>query len=189
VAPGVLQHDQEMLIGPRLHDGENGYLVMTPLERDSGVEGGEKGSKILVCRGWVSKEKILQKDRPLGVPQGEYTVAGLLREPFKKNMFTPDNIPEKNQWYFPDIEQMAARTGSQPVWIEETFEQDMMGTLDRQMKGIPIGRLPEVNLRNNHTQYIFTWYALAAATSIMFWMVVRKPIGGVKGRVRQSREW
>jgi surfeit locus 1 family protein len=26
-------------------------------------------------------------------------------------------------------------------------------------KGIPIGKPAEVNLRNNHAQYIFTWYA------------------------------
>lgn len=32
--------------------------------------------------------------------------------------------------------------------------------LDREAKGIPIGRVPEVNLRNTHAQYIFTWYVL-----------------------------
>ncbi len=31
----------------------------------------------------------------------------------------------------------------------------------RAEKGIPIGRPAEVNLRNNHTQYIFTWYVVA----------------------------
>jgi surfeit locus 1 family protein len=181
-AKGVLRHDQEILVGPRVHDGENGYSVITPLER-------KDGSKILISRGWISKDKLEQKDRPLGVPSGEVLIEGLLREPFTKNYFTPDNIPEKNQWYFPDLAQMAERSDSQPVWIEETFGQDMMGTLDRQSKGIPIGRPAEVNLRNNHTQYIFTWYALSLATTIMFWMVVKKPAGGTKARVRQSREW
>jgi hypothetical protein len=33
-----------------------------------------------------------------------------------------------------------------------------MQTLDMQTKGMPIGRPAEVNLRNNHAQYIFTWY-------------------------------
>lgn len=182
VARGRYRHDQEMLVGPRVHDGENGYLVITPLER-------KDGSKILVSRGWIAKDKMEHGARPLGVPRGEVEVAGLLREPSKKNMFTPENRPEANQWYFPDIEQMAERTGSQAVWIEETFEQDMMGTLDRESKGIPIGRLPEVNLRNNHTQYIFTWYALGLATSVMFWMVVKKPAKGASARVRQSTQW
>lgn len=98
--------------------------------------------------------------------------------------------------------------------------------MTRADKGIPCGRAPEVNLRNNHTQYIFTWYvssffhpttwpfhctslprvssrttskiaekltphryALSAATSVMLWMVIKKPAGGVARRVRQSREW
>jgi surfeit locus 1 family protein len=34
---------------------------------------------------------------------------------------------------------------------------DMVEHLDREAKGIPIGRAAEVNLRNNHSQYIFTW--------------------------------
>lgn len=33
--------------------------------------------------------------------------------------------------------------------------------IDYETRGIPFGRAPEVNLRNNHAQYIFTWYTLA----------------------------
>lgn len=109
-----------------------------------------------------------------------------------------------------------------------------------QRKGIPIGRAAEVNLRNNHAQYIFTWqvnvdypslissapyfkhqcviaaagvqsaptsflvqmsqikpkltvplfrYALAAATSIMFYLVVKKPSKDVTRRVRKNYSW
>lgn len=46
---------------------------------------------------------------------------GLLREPWKKNMFTPDNNVAKMEFYFPDVVQMAALSGSQAVWIEETM--------------------------------------------------------------------
>lgn len=34
---------------------------------------------------------------------------------------------------------------------------DLLTNYEREPKGIPIGRAPTVNLRNNHTQYIFTW--------------------------------
>lgn len=82
---------------------------------------------------------------------------------------------------------------------------DLLTNYEREPKGIPIGRAPTVNLRNNHTQYIFTWfvtftppirlsandcrYALSFATSIMFWMVVKKPLSGTQRRVRHSSEW
>ncbi len=36
-------------------------------------------------------------------------------------------------------------------------EPELLKIWDRQAKGIPIGRPPEVGLRNNHAQYIFTW--------------------------------
>lgn len=114
-ARGRFRHDQEMLIGPRMHEGEEGFIVITPLER------GEGESTVLVNRGWIARKLQDQKDRPLGVPRGEVVVEGLLREPMKKNMFTPDNKPEEGKFYFPDVSQMAELTGSQPVLIEETM--------------------------------------------------------------------
>lgn len=104
-----------MLVGPRVREGQNGFFVVTPLERGNGQ------STLLVNRGWVSKKLCDQKDRPLGVPEEEVTVEGLLREPWKKNMFTPENKPEEGKFYFPDVKQMAELTGSQPVWIEQTM--------------------------------------------------------------------
>lgn len=118
-ATGYFRHDQEMLIGPRIHDGEDGYFVVTPLER-----GNDSSATVLVNRGWIPRKLRRQSDRADGMYAGEVTVEGLLREPWKKNMFTPDNSPQTNEFYFPDVVQMAALTGSQPVWIEET-----MGTL------------------------------------------------------------
>lgn len=114
-AKGRYRHDQEMLVGPRTREGENGYQVITPLERPGGA------SKILINRGWISKRKRLQADRRDGLPEGDVTVQGLLRSPWKKNMFTPENQPLKNEFYFPDIEQMAKLVDAQPVWIERTM--------------------------------------------------------------------
>ncbi|KAI4168004.1 MAG: hypothetical protein LQ346_009066, partial [Caloplaca aetnensis] len=147
---GWFRHDQEMLIGPRIHDGNDGYLVVTPLERNDG------GSTVLVNRGWIPRSKKAQVERKDGLPTGQVTVEGLLREPWKKNLFTPDNQPQKKEFYFPDVQQMAKLTGSDAVWIEETMSPNLLMAYDREARGIPIGRPAEVNLRNNHTQYIFT---------------------------------
>ena len=35
----------------------------------------------------------------------------------------------------------------------------------------------------------FERYALAAATSVMLWMVVKKPPADISRRVRQNKEW
>lgn len=204
IARGRFRHEQEMLVGPRLMEGEDGYNVITPLER-------ENGSTILVSRGWIAKKfrdrKTRQQDAE-ALPQGEVMVEGLLREPFKKNMFTPDNNLQKGEFYFPDIPQMAGFVDAQPVWVEETMEAELLETLRRQEKGIPVARAPEVSLRNHHAQYIFTWYAvfapgyelltyinkgyrysLSLATSIMLWMILRKKPSSITQRVTRNREW
>lgn len=188
-ARGKWRHDQEMLIGPRVHDGEDGYLVITPLERSEEFPNTSRNTTILVNRGWIPKDKAAQSSRPDSLPAGEVISEGLLREPWKKNLFTPDNNPDEGKWYFPDVHQMAAFVDSQPVWIEETMKPDLLTAYDRQARGVPIGRAPEVNLRNNHTQYIFTWFSLCAATSVMLWMVVKKPAGGPGRRVAQNKGW
>lgn len=153
-ARGRWRHDKEMLIGPRVHDGEDGYLVVTPLERTDDFPDHKGNTTILVCRGWISKDKAAHSRRPEGLPEGEVIVQGLLREPWKKNMFTPENRPQERKWYFPDVYQMAEHAGAQPVWVEETMRPDLLASYARLEKGIPIGRAPEVNLRNNHTQYV-----------------------------------
>ncbi|KAF2146233.1 uncharacterized protein K452DRAFT_294816 [Aplosporella prunicola CBS 121167] len=185
-ATGRLNHAKEMLVGPRLLDGDDGFLVITPLERaDLGP-----GAAILVNRGWIPKHLRRQQDRaPEALPRGEVVVKGLLREPWKRNMFTPENRPEIGLFHFPDVEQMARVSGTQAVWIEETMKPDLIESMSRAEKGIPIGRAAEVNLRNNHTQYIFTWYALSLATSVMLWMVIKKPSSSTARRVRHSRAW
>ncbi|KAF3765083.1 putative Shy1, mitochondrial inner membrane protein [Cryphonectria parasitica EP155] len=183
VTRGRFRYDQEMLIGPRMRDGEQGYMVVTPLER-------EDGSTVLVNRGWISKRLGDRRKRAReSMPQGEVVVEGLLREPWKKNMFTPDNRPDKSEFYFPDVKQMAELTGAQPVWIEATMDPNYMQVMEYEAKGIPLGRPAEVNLRNNHAQYIFTWYSLSLATAIMLWMVIKKPPSEVAKRVRKNTQW
>ncbi|KAK3693795.1 SURF1 family-domain-containing protein [Podospora appendiculata] len=181
---GHFRHDKEMLVGPRMRDGEQGYMVVTPLEREGGPE-----ATVLVNRGWISKKLEDQRARPDSVKPGEVRIEGMLRKPWKKNMFTPDNRPDIGEFYFPDVHQMAALTGSQPVWVEQTMDPDLLQVYDYETRGIPIGRPAEVNLRNNHAQYIFTWYGLALATSVMFWMVVKKPPSDIARRVRQNKTW
>ena len=114
---GMFRHDQEMLVGPRIRDGKDGYLVITPLEREG------NSSKILVNRGWISKHLKKQVDRMHALPGGLVSVEGLLREPWKRNIFTPENKPELGEFYFPDVSQMARYTQSDPVWVEETMRK------------------------------------------------------------------
>ncbi|KAL7266054.1 surf-like protein [Rhizina undulata] len=112
---GTPRHDQEMLLGPRIKDGEHGYQIVTPPERPN-------GSKILVNRGWIRKDKREHRFRGEGaLPKGRLEIEAPLRAPWKNNSFTSDNRPDIRGFYFPDVNGLATLVGAQPVWVEETM--------------------------------------------------------------------
>ncbi|KAG0223117.1 SURF1 family-domain-containing protein [Mortierella sp. GBAus27b] len=168
---GRFRHDQELLLGPRTRgDGQPGYFLITPLERTD-------GSKILVRRGWVPREKKDQSTRKNGLTEGEVTLEGLLRSGEQKaSSFVPDNNPEKNEWYSLDLEAMAKMSGAQPV-IVEALVNTPPHLISSELidKDVPVGRSPVVELRNHHKEYIVTWYSLCVATSAMLYILMRRP--------------
>ena len=78
-ATGKFRHDKEMLIGPRMRDGNDGFLVVTPLEREPDAKG--RSTTVLVNRGWVAKRLRQQRDRARGIhrPWSTDTRVGWLR--------------------------------------------------------------------------------------------------------------
>jgi surfeit locus 1 family protein len=176
---GTFVHEQEMLVGPRQRDGQTGYHVVTPFQ----VRNTNRG--ILVNRGWISKTLERRQDRPDGLPKGNTSIFGLLRRTTNKNLFTPANNEAKGQYYYIDIEQMAKHTDVEPILVEETIDASY-STDDLEERGIPVGKPHEVLLRNNHMQYIVTWYALALATSAMSISLFRKPASAAFNRARRS---
>ena len=114
---GRWDHEHAILVGPRVYDGQNGYHLIEPLIR-------QDGSTILVDRGFVTKDHagIVRELKDTG----EVEVLGMLRTGHVRNKFTPDNHPEKGEWYWIDIDAIAehaggAKAGVQPVFVEEIF--------------------------------------------------------------------
>ncbi|KAJ7619228.1 mitochondrial protein required for respiration [Mycena polygramma] len=172
---GKWDHAHSMLVGPRTRDGVHGANVLTPLIR-------EDGSTILVDRGFVSKEFDLQS-----IPQdnSEVEFLGMLRTSQVRNTFTPDNHPERGEWYWKDLDTMAEYAGGQnanvqPVLVEEIFEGHEGVASARIAKGVPVGRHAKIDLRNAHLSYVITWYTLSVFTAVMFVRVMfnKKKIRG-----------
>ncbi|KAF9350963.1 surf-like protein [Mortierella sp. AD094] len=149
---GRFRHDQEILLGPRTRgDGQPGYFIITPFERTA-------GSKILVRRGWVPREKKDQATRLDGLTDGEIAVEGLLRSGEQKaSSFVPENNPDKNEWYSLDLAAMAKQCDAQPVVVELLLDTPQHLIKPELIdKNIPVGRSPVVELRNHHKEYIVT---------------------------------
>ncbi|KAJ7751283.1 mitochondrial protein required for respiration [Mycena maculata] len=153
---GKWDHAHSMLVGPRTRDGVHGANVLTPLIR-------QDGSTVIVDRGFISKDFDLQS---MQEENGEVEFLGMLRTTQERNTFTPDNHPERGEWYWKDVDTMAEYAGGasanvQPVLIEEIFEGHEGEASTRISKGIPVGRPAKIDLRNAHLSYVITWYALS----------------------------
>lgn len=181
VLKGKFCHEQEMYVGPRMRDGKEGVLVLTPLDRSS-----TNGSKLLVNRGWVSKRHLLKSNRPLSLPQGEVEIECLMRKTPEKNSFTPEPPAlESPMYHFLDVNDMAGKTGCQPILFEELLDPDLgtkayeiqgesLSVEQMERYGVPIGSTGKVEFRNTHFQYILTWYGLSVFTTFMLISLIRQ---------------
>jgi surfeit locus 1 family protein len=100
-ATGLFLHDREMRLGPRTFRGAPGYQIITPMRL-------ARGGFLLVNRGWVPFERADPQTRPQGQLSGTVTIEGVLREPGRQGLFTPDNKPDQNVWLWADLAGMAA---------------------------------------------------------------------------------
>uniref|UniRef100_A0A8C8SNN6 SURF1-like protein n=1 Tax=Pelusios castaneus TaxID=367368 RepID=A0A8C8SNN6_9SAUR len=167
---GYFDHSKELYVLPRsmvdpeqeardagklISSAKIGANVITPFHcTDLGVT-------ILVNRGFVPKKKVNPETRLKGQIQDEIDLVGLVRLSETRKPFVPENNIEKNLWHYRDLEAMARVTGTQPIFIDADFRSTVPGG--------PIGGQTRVTLRNEHLQYIVTWYGLCAATSYLWY--------------------
>nr|XP_019937570.1 PREDICTED: surfeit locus protein 1 [Paralichthys olivaceus] len=174
---GQYDHSQELYILPRSpvdpekeareagrlsSSGETGANVVTPFHCT------DLGITILVNRGYVPRQKIRPETRMKGQAEGEMEVVGVVRLTEIRKPFVPNNDVEKNRWHYRDLEAMSRVTGAEPIFIDADYGSTIPGG--------PIGGQTRVTLRNEHMQYIVTWYGLCAATSYMWFAKFIKKI-------------
>lgn len=135
--------------------GQSGFFVHTPMLLAD-------GRYIFVNRGFVPYDRKDPATRVDGQKEGTVEIGGLARTaPDEKPSFiVPDNDPEKNIFYWKDLDAMARSAGLEdrdvyPFYVDadETPNEG----------GLPVGGVTRINLPNNHLQYAVTWCGLAFA--------------------------
>lgn len=145
---GVFLHDREIVLRPRLRDGQAGVELVTPLRRVS-------GGVILINRGWLRDVDLGKAERPLGT----VAVSGLVRGGFKKGFFTPANDPDKGQWFWEDIGAMT--TGLDSVLPVILYAAEGDGKILKGGGGVP-------QLANNHLSYAVFWFTMALVLIVIY---------------------
>jgi surfeit locus 1 family protein len=163
---GVFLHGKEIFLGATSEAGRNGYHVLTPLQ--------ESGGRIVfVNRGFIPAELKDPAKRPDGQITGTVRVQGLLRLPSaeKPAWFLPDNRADLNYWFWVDLPAMAAADGLDRA---ASFYIDADATPNP--GGWPKGTVTRLELRNDHLQYAITWFSLAIALIVIYFLYHRRHV-------------
>ncbi len=156
VVNGTFLNDKEMTrysVGP---NGEPGYDLYTPF-----VSG--DGYTIIINRGWVPEALKSQDERRQTLETDKVTVKGLLRKPESKLWYGPENEPTNNNWYYNDLTAMAAAQNISNVYPMYLFAAKEGGDLN-----LPIAGRTEINIVNNHLDYVLTWFGLAIVLVVIY---------------------
>ena len=164
---GVFLHDKEIFLGATSEAGRNGYQVLTPL-REAG------GRNVFVNRGFIPAELKDRLTRSEGEIAGTVRVQGLLRLPpaGKPAWFLPDNRPDLNYWLWVDLSAIAAADKLDhvaPFYIDADVTPNP--------EGWPKGGITRLELRNDHLQYAITWFSLAVALIVIYFLYCRRNAG------------
>lgn len=148
--------------------GQSGFFVYAPLELLD-------GRVLFVNRGFVPFDRKDPATRAEGQVGEQVTVKGLARNPLaeKPSSLVPDNEPAKNVFYWKDLAAMAASAGVPGDRLVPFFVD--AGDAPNP-GGLPIGGVTLIDFPNNHLQYAFTWYGLAAALLAVLgaWLLQRR---------------
>jgi surfeit locus 1 family protein len=150
-ARGRFRHDKERYLYAPATFGL-GWHVYTPLEL-------APSRFVWINRGFVPDAEKDPARRSAGQVEGEVEVRGLVRMPAAKGLFTPDNDPARNLWYWPDEAALQASAFGReatalPVTVDADAEPAPLG-------GLPRGGVTRLALPNRHLEYAITWYGLA----------------------------
>jgi len=178
-------HDAETYLLNRVHDGRPGINVITPFVRADG------GPTLMVNRGWAPLDWPTSAERTAAAEDREIEVTGVVRAPDPPGWLTPQNRPDKNEWYYLDLSAMAGSVGVLPFvdyYIYATGEApvapapakgedadaDTVPAPDRAetppVPKYPIPNAWHTDLPNNHLSYAITWFALAAALLVIYFV-------------------
>jgi surfeit locus 1 family protein len=162
---GRFDNSKELyLFSQSISDGTPGWHVITPFTTS-------QGELVLVDRGFVPDNLTDPSMRASGQIEGVTTVTGIVRAPDAQGLFTPNNEPEANRWFWRDLNGMVASMFSTatldvPPFFLEAEKSEVPG-------GWPQGGQTRLELPNNHLQYAITWFGLAAALVVIYAFYVR----------------
>ena len=161
-ASGRFDHAKERYLFA-VSEGRAGWHVITPLKTAD-------GETVLIDRGFVPDRLKDPSTRAAGEVENAVTITGIVRQAETQGLFTPDNEPEANRFFWRDLEAMARSMdpgGTVAPFFLEAEKSEVPG-------GWPEGGQTRLDLPNNHLQYAITWFLLGVCLLVIYGMYVWK---------------
>lgn len=164
VLRGKFVYPREVLIEAKVYDGEPGYHVITPfIVGDGGI--------VFVNRGWAPLS-YKPGNPPLWDlnPGQSRQIFGMVKAINEPNMFVPENRPERDEWYWPDLSAIGQLKSI------ENFAPAMFVMRERNCTSKDIQSLlptpcgSEIRLSNNHLQYAIFWFVMAGVLGVFYYL-------------------
>jgi len=160
-ASGQLLSDASFALYRIGANGRPGYHILTPLVLDD-------GHAVLINRGLMEAEsfKLALGEMP-AVPEQTVDVTGILRPGETPAFFTNDNDPDNEAWFWIELDLLAERAGVELLPGVIYADADPAGV------DLRAGQA-RFDPPNRHLEYAITWYCLAAAAGVVFFLRLRR---------------
>ncbi|KAF8383863.1 sft-1, partial [Pristionchus pacificus] len=154
--PGVKKDDSQGSLLSSNDISSHGAHVVTPFVLSG------SNLTIMVNRGWVPRAQMDRETRLSSEEKGEVTIEAIVRKTEGRPQFVGANQPERGVWFYKDFNEMGKYAGTAPIYVESVYEMTRPGG--------PIAGQTNVKVRNEHLNYLLTWYSLSAVTLGMWYM-------------------
>ncbi|MBC6440963.1 MAG: SURF1 family protein [Rhodospirillales bacterium] len=142
-------------------DSNPGYHILTPLLLDD-------GHYVLVNRGALRADSFkLALEAVSSAPDEVVTVTGVMRPGETPTLFTNDNDPAGEAWYWIDLDAAGETAGVALLPVVIHADED---PTDAALEGGQARFDPP----NRHLEYAITWYLLAGAAAVVAFLRLRR---------------
>lgn len=167
---GKFDFSNEIAVLSKVYKGEPGYHIITPL-----IISGDH--VVLINRGWAplgyqTRQNISSADDIDGEMENGVRIFGMIDLPPRINAFTPENVPDKEQWYYLDISEFSDISGYKNIapimFVRRQNPDDLQCDDKARIVNYPDPCGVNFDMRNNHMQYAVFWFAMACALAAVY---------------------
>lgn len=148
VLEGDIADNITVPVGPRVNEGQVGYYLYAPMRA-------KDGSHIFINFGWSPNTQLQLANFQ------NIQVSGAFLPPPTGNMFSPENLPEKDEWFYMDIDKAAQFYEMNRIAPFIVYAQNIKPEIIRNF--MPAELSKTYLTPQTHLQYAAFWYFMALA--------------------------